>query len=525
MALPPDVAELLMGLSSGDAPGDPKGRITAPDGRVVELPCFRSAEGWTVRFRTPVAGRYDVDFVAADNVVSRSLMIDEIGPAGVVPHLVANGRQLAASDGEPFLWLADTWWFALCDRVGIDELRELASARRAAGYNVVQVVAGLLPEVEPFDDLGELAAGWPWTPGFEELNLSWWEAADQRLQMIIAEGLLPAVVGSWSYYMDDMGPELAIRHWREIIARWGAYPVVWCIAGEAGLPHYDQIGAPDVLDKSAVLAGQWEQVAAAVGRLDGYANLRTVHPWPLYAWSSTTTFSGTAELELAWLQTGHMDRTAIVPSMVALTADLEGDHGLPVINSEVCYEGIAAGSSHSLQRFLFWSHLLSGAAGHSYGAQGLWAFRRDIDPGPGTMWGETSWPEAAALPGGQQLGDAARLLRTLPWSELKASPSTLSIHASAENWVLPYAASSPNCVVAYFPPASLLEPATSFAELTLAGLAAGRWLMRWWNPRRGTDLEVHDVQIDDAGTWRLTARSRRSALPSIEDWVLVAERQ
>ena len=28
------------------------------------------------------------------------------------------------------------------------------------------------------------------------------------------------------------------KHWRYLIARWGAYPVVWCLAGEGTMPYY-----------------------------------------------------------------------------------------------------------------------------------------------------------------------------------------------------------------------------------------------------------------------------------------------
>ena len=116
--------------------------------------------------------------------------------------------------------------------------------------------------------------------------------------------------------------------------------------------------------------------------LDGYRNLRTVHPCPAFAHFSSTDAIGDADdLDLIWLQTGHADRSSVPDSLAALERELAAEHGLPVINSEVCYEGIAGGSAATVQRFLFFSHLLSGAAGHTYGAQGLWAFRRAEDRG------------------------------------------------------------------------------------------------------------------------------------------------
>ena len=36
--------------------------------------------------------------------------------------------------------------------------------------------------------------------------------------------------------MPWMGVEKVKQHWRYLIARYGAWPVVWCAAGEANLP-------------------------------------------------------------------------------------------------------------------------------------------------------------------------------------------------------------------------------------------------------------------------------------------------
>src|SRR6218665_2207593 len=45
--------------------------------------------------------------------------------------------------GTPFLWLGDTWWHGLGDRVTDGEFSELARHRAAQGFNAVQIVAGL----------------------------------------------------------------------------------------------------------------------------------------------------------------------------------------------------------------------------------------------------------------------------------------------------------------------------------------------------------------------------------------------
>jgi hypothetical protein len=520
-----DLAGVLTLSLPASAPDDVV--VVAPDESIARIPTFVSAAGVRkVRFRTPVAGRYRVramDGAALDEV-------DAVGAKAPAPGLQRVGRQLATQDGEPFLWLADTWWYALCDRLEFSEMTALAERRRAEGFTVIQLVAGLLPEVYGFDELGSLDGVWPWTHEYGELDPAWWDAADLRVAAIAAAGLVPAVVGAWSYYLLDMGRDRMERHWREIVARWSALPVVWCTAGEAGMPRYEQVSTPEEEPLIRSLSDEWGEITGSLRKLDPYANLRTLHPYPhAGVFSSTAVLQGdVADLDFIWLQTGHGDRAAIPASRETLAVELAADHGLPVLNSEVCYEGIGAGCSDTLQRFLFWSNVLSGAAGHSYGAQGLWAFRREQDAGPGMPWGEATWQEAAALPGGTQLGAAAELLRGIGWSTLRPSQSSISLPADDEHPCWPYAARDDDRVVVYFPAASLLPVESGvgedLADVHLTALQPGSWSLMWWNPRRLAELETRTVEVGADGRGPLGSVRDFTALPSTEDWVLVAER-
>ncbi len=528
MSVARGVHEVILAASLDEGGVPPTMSVRTPS-RELRLPSFIDSGGnICVRVRADEIGDYVLSLAATGQVATEFSVTE--GMTSAAPRLDRAGRQLVTSTGEPFLWLADTWWFALCDRVTSEELAGLLSQRREQGYNVVQLVAGLFPEVDAFEDLGDLGGGWPWTPDFTGLDPHWWELADQRLTQIVDAGMVPAIVGAWSYYMLDMGPDRIARHWREVIARWAAFPVVWCVAGEAGLPHYDQVGTAEQDELVSALAGQWRDTARMVKELDGYDNLRTVHPCPAFShYSSTDVFGDVADLDLIWLQTGHADRAAIDSSLDAMDRELSHQHGLPVINSEVCYEGIAAGSPATLQRFLFWSNVLSGAAGHTYGAQGLWAFRRAQDPGPGLMWGDATWQQAAELPGAEQLGFAADLLRSRAWADLVPSPEALSVHATVDRRLLPYAARRHDEVIAYFPAASMMPLGIGISQelmdVRFQMLAVGTWQVRYWNPRAGTFVGGYETEVDDDGQLRMRDGTRRSALPSLEDWVVVATRQ
>ena len=75
---------------------------------------------------------------------------------------------------------------------------------------------------------------------------------------------------------------------------------------------------------------------------------------------------------------------------------------------------------------MFWASVLSGAAGHTYGANGIWQVNRKDQPygkSPhGGDYGHMPWDEAMKLPGSGQLGMAKRLLEKYPWQRFEPHP-------------------------------------------------------------------------------------------------------
>ena len=62
--------------------------------------------------------------------------------------------------------------------------------------------------------------------------------ADLRIQELVNHGLVPCIVGCWGYFLGFMAIAKIKQHWRNIVARWGAYPAMWCLAGEGTMPYY-----------------------------------------------------------------------------------------------------------------------------------------------------------------------------------------------------------------------------------------------------------------------------------------------
>jgi len=103
---------------------------------------------------------------------------------------------------------------------------------------VIQIIAGLYPDMPAFDRRGANEAGYPWGADYARINPKYFDMADLRIQELVNRGLVPCIVGRWGYFLGFMGLAKIKQHWRNIVARWGAYPVIWCLAGEGTMPYY-----------------------------------------------------------------------------------------------------------------------------------------------------------------------------------------------------------------------------------------------------------------------------------------------
>ena len=185
-------------------------------------------------------------------------------------------RSFAFADGVPFTWLGDTWWMGFCRRLAWpDDFQRLTADRVAKGFTLIQIVAGLYPDMPALDERGVNEAGLPWAPGFERMNPAYFDMADLRIRWLVRSGLVPCIVGCWGYYLPLLGLDRMKAHWRYLIARWGSYPVVWCLAGEGAMPYY--LSTNPEADRQTQIEG-WTEIARYVRATDPYRRLITIHP-------------------------------------------------------------------------------------------------------------------------------------------------------------------------------------------------------------------------------------------------------
>ena len=182
-----------------------------------------------------------------------------------------SGRYLTYADGTPFFWLGDTHWaFAFGERWDESNhpqmtsmFRGMADRRKEQGYNVYQTNLrsdswkehkSRYWKTDAADDVPDVA--------FYQNEL------DRRMQYLADLGFINALGFAWSGSIEQ-GVEHQKHLARYIIARYGALPVVWTLAGEVA-GYFP--GKP----RETAIKG-WREVAKYVEKMDGYGTLQTAH--------------------------------------------------------------------------------------------------------------------------------------------------------------------------------------------------------------------------------------------------------
>lgn len=501
------------------------------------VPCFRTGRGeFRFRFAPPQPGRYAWRTESAQAAAHGLRGVIDVPAAAAATGLfrrghlqvAADGRTLQHADGTPFFWLADTWWMAFTHRLPWPgEFARLTQDRVAKGFTVIQVVAGPLPDydapAQAFDPGQANETGWPWEPGWRDINAAYYDRMDLGLRHLLDHGLVPCIVGMWGYWALTMGEERVRRHWRHLVARYAAWPVVWCLAGETTMATYGTLFRGDAAAMDAEREQQralWSRLAACLQSTDPWHSPITTHPRAPGA-SRQDLLPGT-HLDLDMVQTTHMGYSGLHGHLETLTTALAQSPPHPVFVAEANYEGIMGSSWADIQRFLFWTAMTQGCCGHTYGAQGLWGMHSKQAPYRGFTgnWGRGFWEDAMHYAGSAQVGLGARILARYPWHRCRPFTEPAAA-ALGRPWS--FATGIPGELAIYYLPANTNDPRHM-------GCVAEGWMGECLPLRlpsgsvfhaafvdliSGAESAIGMAAPDAAGQWTPPRK------PSSEDWLLV----
>jgi len=493
-----------------------------------KVPAFWAGDKkWTVRFAPPAQGKYTYRVECSDkantglNGKEQTLSVAAYkGDNPLLKHGFVKVRPgktyFEHADGTPFFWLADTWWKNLCKRMTWDGFQELTADRKAKGFSVVQIVCGPYPDENFFAPSLENEGGQPYLEkDMSVVNPKYFDYADRRFKHLIVAGIVPAIVGAWGRgdcnSMQKFGAVNIKRHWRYLIARYSAYPVMWILAGE-------------IADETKWGQGPWAEVAKYVREIDPYK-----HPLTCHTGQGRRGAEGDVCLiDYDMVGGSHNETEAVADgTLKLLTSACVKKPAMPVLCGETCYEGHMQQGFGVVQRHIFWRNMLSGAGGHTYGVAGVWHAGVEGDHGNWGAWDRqpydwTTWKEGMNYPGSKQLGIGKQLLEKYPWQKFEPHPE----------W-------APGCYAAgirgeirfvYLPRRNIYNwagPEVKDLEPDVD------WHVYYWDPATGRKFDQGSIKAHSTGSGQATAKagdkdakpvSFKKNVPSPQDWVLVFER-
>jgi hypothetical protein len=555
--------------------------VTDPDGVVHTVPAFwAGGRSWVLRYSSPLAGEHR--YVAR---VSRGTDAGLDGASGSItiagyrganpllrrggPRVSDDATHLSHGDGSPFFWLGDTWWAGMAGRFRWpDVFQNLTADRAEKGFTVVQIVAGLVPEFVPFSDEMASEGGQPWLDhGRGTINPAYYDVPDVKIDHLVENGIVPCIVGGWGLWARVLGREKILQHWRYLVARFGAYPVVWCIAGEVdGVSGWEAMGRLREIDDPHVALGElgnaavdlsdpwtrtresfmaddvqkaafdqvgiWEDAAKLVGRIDPFHRIRTLHTIPPLF--STDVFADRGSVDLDMQQAGHL--MVDVPLAIEYLEKARSHGDKPVLVGEVSYEGIFGSAWDDLQRFHFWSRMLSGAAGHTYGTMALSTFSmRDEPYMPLSHVSQHHYEDALEWRGAASMGAGRRILERFAWQGLEPAPDAIEPAAGDGNRYANYAARLPGDTLVIYRPTLEIVAIGNHIERGRPESPGMDWVAKLAVVGLTPGVEYRVVYIDpttgeDHSSFRFTAASDRydfaaasgiRVAPTMADWVIV----
>jgi len=546
-------------------------------GQSWRVPAFwRGGNQWGVRFAPPTPGEYVYHLESSDknntdlNGQERRVTIAAYeGTNALLKHgplrVSANKRYLEHSDETPFYWLGETLYTALSDRISWEGFQKLISDRKAKGFTLVSVAAGLTvsnEELAPLDPGFRNEGGAVWNADFKQINPRYFDYADRRIQYLIDSEMTPAIIGAWEQALGQMGIAKMKRHWRYLIARYGAYPVIWILGGEITDP------SDDVVRKRKITGGHsgWTEVARYVRATDPYGRLLTAHEGPP-PYDIPLEDGSLTDFEL--MQPSHFGWSSVALEVAQLNMRwARTSITKPLVVGEIGWEGIGGIHLQDFQRMAFWLAMLNGAAGFSYGSTETSEAYSADKPFHRVKYSFLTWEEGMDFPGAYQTSQGAKLLKQYPWWRFEPHPEWISPRgttlldprndttnvnmgdwtsffagvplpkegewpagewqAKGGNVFLPYAAGIPGEVRVVYIPYSYygLLNVMSVTPPTVMGLEpAVKYDAYYWEPSLGIKIDLGAVQVPHAGAlickgrfnaggkcaWADTATSTRNA--------------
>jgi hypothetical protein len=270
----------------------------------------------------------------------------------------------------------------------------------------------------------------------------------------------------------------------------------------------------------------YTEVCKYIRSIDPYHHPLTLHAQAMLSPRAQT--DDVTLLDFDMIQASHDDWWGMPASLELVTSELAQSPRMPVLVGEVVYEGLQQSNRQDVVRFSYWTSMLSGMAGYTYGAGGIFEMEARDHPYGLTgdsdfhSYGDMPWDVAYLFPGAQQVAWGKQLLTRYEWWRLEPHPEWVEPHWTKDDYRLPFAASIPGeLYIVYMQrltraPRGSLHP---FRMPTIKNLRPGvTYEALWFSPATGKEYPIGKAVPAPDGTWQPPDPD------DMVDWVRVVEK-
>jgi len=396
------------------------------------------------------------------------------------------GRYFEYADGTPFFWLADIWSYWTKKGIHFSSFQDVVRDRVKKGFTV-----GMMR-------FSSNRRGVPLDRTCDTMDINEMRKIDGMVAYVNSKGMTAWILHWWGgNYVKELSVEKMRRFNRYLVARLGAYNVVWVAAGEYNLDNYGGMGID-----------YWKDYGANLKSLDPYQKrVLSIHHTPpgwsggneAPQWSTGELLHNEKWMDFNQFQVGHNDwRQEKIPEIARHEYALAPPK--PFLCTEPWIEFLKQETPADMVRFGGWSAILSGAAGHTYGAGGVWIAHVPEAPSNVFSYDFDWYHKALDYPGGNGIGIMSRFFQSIDWWKLE--PAQNLIKENKDNYCSAVPGKEYVVYLRYGGSVEVdLAPSTN----------KDKFSYHWFDPRTGTDHSTGSVT--GGGTKSFNA-------PDNFDWVL-----
>lgn len=473
---------------------------------------------WCVNFAAPFTGEWKYISISADRSMNGKKGLLEVVAwsedeknANPVRHGFVRvkksgeqaGHYFEYSDGKPFLWIGDTWWNWTNSRIHMETFKQMVDNRSEKGFNVGQLFV-------PGNGWGRESSLLDET--YTILDTAHARNVEEMIRYANSKGITVWIHGWWSRPNLDkeIGAEKIQRWWRYLAHRFGAYNVIWVLAGEYNMNNYG--GFP---------IDFWKSLGRLIKQEDPYDRIVSLHNTPPFwdggaeapQWSTGAVLHQETWLDYNQSQVGHGKyANEMIPQVVS--EEYHRKPSKPIVVTEPWYEFIEGNPTGKDIRFAAWSAILSGSAGHTYGGGHVWLASVPESPG-----GNGPWPIEKGFDrttydyeGAMSMKYLAGFFKNIKWWEMAPHPELISEYPQ------PFCLAKPGEEYVVY-----LRYAGTVKVLMDDSAVSEQYQYHWFNPATGKSSDPKTIHGNSI--LEFSCPESYPDIPDYKDWVLYIARE